>query len=253
MTVSKRFQKAADAVRGITASGGAKSAKNARNVKSSDRPAVALAEAIQMAKTNATAKFDETIDLVVRLGIDSTQSDQNVRGTVLLPHGSGKKVRLVVFAKGDKQKEAEAAGADIVGAEELVEKVQGGWCDFDLAIATPDMMKDVGKLGKVLGPRGLMPNPKSGTVTLDLTKAIKEFKAGKVEYRNDKSGNVHVPIGKASFGAEQLVENASAVLGAILRAKPAASKGTYMGNVVVSSTMGPAVRVETTALRELGR
>lgn len=237
MLGSKRFRKTSDTVR---ASVGA-------------RPAVALEEAVQIVKSNATAKFDESIDLAVRLGVDPTQSDQNVRGTVNLPHGSGKSVRIVVFAQGDKQKEAEAAGADVVGAADLVEKVQGGWTEFDLAIATPDMMKDVGKLGKVLGPKGLMPNPKSGTVTFELTRAIKEFKAGKVEYRNDKAGNVHVPVGKASFPMDSLLENARAVLGAILRAKPASAKGTYVRNVTLSSTMGPGVRIDAATLKELGR
>lgn len=236
---SKRYRKASQSVQGDTPAG--------------DRRTLPLEQAVGLVKSQATAKFDETVDLSIRLGIDATQSDQNVRGTVLLPHGSGKKVRIAVFAQGDKQKEAEAAGADIVGAAELVEKVAGGWCDFDLAISTPDLMKDVGKLGKVLGPRGLMPNPKSGTVTFDLAKAIKEFKAGKVEYRNDKAGNVHVPIGKASFTAEQLADNARTVLSAVLRAKPSAAKGTYMNGVTVSSTMGPGVRIETAALKELGR
>ncbi len=236
---SKRFKKAAEVVQG--------------DLPKTERRTLPLDQAVGLVKSQATAKFDETIDLSIRLGIDATQSDQNVRGTVLLPHGSGKKVRIVVFAQGDKQKEAEAAGADVVGAADLVEKVAAGWCDFDLAISTPDLMKDVGKLGKVLGPRGLMPNPKSGTVTFDLTKAIREFKAGKVEYRNDKAGNVHVPIGKASFAADKLAENARTVLAAVLRAKPSAAKGTYMNGVTVSSTMGPGVRVETAALKELGR
>jgi large subunit ribosomal protein L1 len=234
---SKRFRKVSDTVRATVGA----------------RPAVALEEAVQIVKANATAKFDETIDLAVRLGVDPTQSDQNVRGTVNLPHGSGKTVRIVVFAQGEKQKEAELAGADVVGAADLVEKVQGGWTEFDLAISTPDMMKDVGKLGKVLGPKGLMPNPKSGTVTFDLSKAIKEFKAGKVEYRNDKAGNVHVPVGKASFTMDAILENARTVLGAILRAKPAAAKGTYVRNVTLSSTMGPGVRIDAATLKELGR
>lgn len=236
-TASKRFRKVADTVRATVG----------------DRPALPLEDAVGIVKSNATAKFDETIDLAVRLGVDPTQSDQNVRGTVNLPHGSGKTVRIIVFAQGEKQKEAEAAGADIIGAADLVEKVQGGWTEFDLAISTPDMMKDVGKLGKVLGPKGLMPNPKSGTVTFDLAKAIKEFKAGKVEYRNDKSGNVHVPVGKASFKVEALLENTRAVLGAILRAKPASAKGTYVRNVTISSTMGPGVRIDVAALKEIGR
>jgi len=217
-----------------------------------ERRFVPLEEAVKLVKASASAKFDESFDVVARLGIDASQSDQNVRGTVSLPHGTGKSVRLIVFCQGEKQKEAQAAGADAVGAADLVEKVQGGWTDFDLAIATPDMMKDVGKLGKVLGPKGLMPNPKSGTVTMDLAKAIKEFKAGKVEYRNDKSGNVHLSVGKVSFAEQALTENVRTVIAAILRSKPAASKGTFLKGVVLSSTMGPGVRVEVATIREAG-
>jgi len=218
-----------------------------------ERRFVPLEEAVKLVKASASAKFDESFDVVARLGIDASQSDQNVRGTVSLPHGTGKSVRLIVFCQGEKQKEAQAAGADAVGAADLVEKVQGGWTDFDLAIATPDMMKDVGKLGKVLGPKGLMPNPKSGTVTMDLAKAIKEFKAGKVEYRNDKSGNVHLSVGKVSFAEQALTENVRTVIAAILRSKPAASKGTFLKGVVLSSTMGPGVRVDVATIRETGR
>jgi large subunit ribosomal protein L1 len=213
--------------------------------------AMPLAEALSEVKKAATAKFDEAIDIAIRLGIDATQSDQNVRGTVLLPHGTGKSIRIAVFAQGEKQKEATEAGADHVGGAELVEKAMGGWCEFDLAIATPDMMKDVGKLGKVLGPRGLMPNPKSGTVTFDLSKAIKDFKAGKVEYRNDKAGNIHVSIGRASFEIAALEANTRAVMAAVMKAKPAAAKGTYLRGLAVSSTMGPGFRVETSTLKEL--
>ena len=215
--------------------------------------ALPIAEALAEAKKAATAKFDEAIDIAIRLGIDATQSDQNVRGTVLLPHGTGKSIRIAVFAQGEKQKEATEAGADHVGGAELVEKTMGGWCDFDLAIATPDMMKDVGKLGKVLGPRGLMPNPKSGTVTFDLARAIKDFKAGKVEYRNDKAGNIHVTVGRASFEVAALEANTRVVMAAVLKAKPAASKGTYLRGLAVSSTMGPGFRVDTATLKEVER
>ena len=196
------------------------------------------------------AKFDETVELAVRLGVDPRQADQNVRGTVVLPHGTGKSVRVVVFAKGEKAKEAEAAGADHVGAEELAKKIQDEqWLDFDTAIASPDMMAVVGRLGKILGPRGLMPNPKVGTVTVDVGKAVREVKAGKVEFRVEKAGIVHVAIGKRSFGPERLVENAHAVLGSLLRAKPAASKGNYLQSVAVSTTMGPSVRIDPATAR----
>jgi large subunit ribosomal protein L1 len=196
------------------------------------------------------ARFDETVELAVKLGVDPRQADQNVRGTVVLPHGTGKSVRVVVFAKGDKAKEAEAAGADHVGADELLKKIQEEqWLDFDTAIATPDMMGAVGRLGKILGPRGLMPNPKVGTVTFEVGKAVREVKAGKVEFRVEKAGIVHVPIGKRSFGAEKLVANAQTLLAALLRAKPAAAKGNYMQSVAVSTTMGPGVRVDPATAR----
>jgi len=200
-------------------------------------------EAIQLVKDTARAKFDETIEVSVRLGVDPRHADQQVRGTVVLPHGTGKTQRVLVFAKGEKAKEAEAQGADYVGAEELVDKIQGGWLDFDVAIATPDMMGVVGKLGRVLGPRGLMPNPKTGTVTFDIEKAVKEVKAGKIEYRVDKTGIVHVPLGKASFGSEQLGDNFETLVNALMRAKPAAAKGQYVKGITLSSTMGPGVRV----------
>ena len=193
----------------------------------------------------ATAKFDETIEAHIRLGVDPRHADQNVRGTVVLPHGTGRSVRVAVFAKGDKAKEAEESGADIVGAEDLAEKIQGGWLDFDIAVATPDMMGVVGRLGRVLGPKGLMPNPKSGTVTFDIAKAIKDIKAGKVEFRVDKQAIVHVPIGKASFGPEKLEENFLALMSAIIKAKPAAAKGNYLRKIALASTMGPGVRVST--------
>ncbi|AIS53202.1 50S ribosomal protein L1 [Thermoanaerobacter kivui] len=201
-------------------------------------------EAIDIVLKTAKANFDETIDLAVRLGVDPRHADQQVRGTVVLPHGTGKSVKVLVFAKGEKAKEAEAAGADYVGAEELVAKIQNeNWFDYDVVVATPDMMAAVGRLGKILGPKGLMPNPKSGTVTFDLEKAIKEIKAGKIEYRVDKAGIIHVPIGKKSFGKEKLLENFRAVMDAIIKSKPAAAKGQYIKSVVLSSTMGPGVKV----------
>jgi len=200
-------------------------------------------EAAAILKKIAFAKFNETVDLDLKLGVDPRHADQQVRGTVTLPHGTGKTVRVAVFAKGEKAAEAEAAGAEIVGAEDLVAKVQGGFTDFDAAISTPDMMREVGKLGKVLGPRGLMPNPKTGTVTMDVAKAIEEIKGGKVEFRVDKTANVHVPIGKIQFSADQIAENAKALLDAIVRAKPAAAKGQYIRSVTLSSTMSPGIRV----------
>ncbi len=202
-------------------------------------------EAMELVIKTATAKFDETIEAHIRLGVDPRHADQNVRGTVVLPHGTGRSVRVAVFAKGDKAKEAEESGADIVGAEDLAEKIQGGWLDFDIAVATPDMMGVVGRLGRVLGPKGLMPNPKSGTVTFDIAKAIKDIKAGKVEFRVDKQAIVHVPIGKASFGPEKLEENFLALMSAIIKAKPAAAKGNYLRKITLASTMGPGVRVST--------
>lgn len=200
------------------------------------------------------AKFDESVDVAVRLGVDPKRADQMVRGTVTLPHGTGKQVRIVAFAKGEKEKEAQEAGADVVGGEELVKKIaEEGWVDFDKAVATPDMMSQVGKIGKILGPRGLMPNPKVGTVTFDLKKAIQELKAGKTEFRVDKVGNVHVAIGKISFGSEKLRENFLVLLDALIRAKPAASKGTYLRNVSVSTTMSPSVKVDAASVRTLLR
>lgn len=201
------------------------------------------AEAVELAKKTATAKFDETIEVAVRLGVDPRHADQMVRGAVVLPHGTGKSRRVLVFAKGDKAKEAEAAGADYVGAEDLVQKIQGGWLEFDAAVATPDMMGMVGRLGRILGPKGLMPNPKAGTVTFDVAAAVREIKQGKVEFRVDKTGIVHVPIGKASFDSRHLLENFYALMEAIVRARPAATKGTYIRSVVISSTMGPGIRV----------
>ncbi|PRR69342.1 50S ribosomal protein L1 [Neomoorella humiferrea] len=203
------------------------------------------AEAIALAKKTASAKFDETVEVAVRLGVDPRHADQQVRGTVVLPHGTGKTRRVLVFAKGEKAKEAEEAGADYVGAEELVEKIQNGWLDFDVAIATPDMMGVVGKLGRILGPRGLMPNPKTGTVTMDIARAVKEVKAGKIEFRVDKTAIVHAPIGKASFPEEKLRENFQALIEALVRAKPAAAKGQYLKSISVATTMGPGIKINT--------
>ena len=208
-------------------------------------------EAFSLVVKTAKAKFDESIEAHIKLGVDSRHADQQVRGVVVLPHGTGKKVRVLVFAKGDKVKEAEAAGADYVGGEELVAKIQGeNWFDFDVIVATPDMMGVVGRLGKVLGPKGLMPNPKSGTVSMDVAKAIADIKAGKIEYRLDKTNIIHCPIGKASFGEEKLVENFKTLMGAIVKAKPASAKGQYLKSVSVSSTMGPGVRVSTSKVAE---
>ncbi len=208
-----------------------------------------LPEAITLARGAARAKFDETVELAIRIGVDPRKADQNVRGTVMLPHGTGKTVRVAVFAKGDKAREAEAAGAEVVGAEDLVKRIsEEGWLEFDKAVATPDMMGMVGRLGKILGPRGLMPNPKVGTVTMDVARTVQELKGGKVEYRVDKAGNVHVPVGKVSFNEQQLVSNANALLESLIRAKPVSAKGTYLLNVAVSTTMGPGVRVDPTTV-----
>ena len=203
-----------------------------------------LEEAVSLVKKIAYAKFDETVDLSFNLGVDPRKSDQMVRGTVVLPHGTGKAVRVLVFAKGEKEKEARDSGADFVGAEDMVEKITKGWLDFDKVVATPDVMGLVGRLGKVLGPRGLMPNPKLGTVTFDVGKAVKDIKAGKVEYKTEKAGVVHVPVGKVSFDQQKLIENARAIVESINRAKPATSKGKYMKRLSISSTMGPGVKVD---------
>lgn len=207
-----------------------------------------LKEAGDLVKETATAKFDETVELVVRLGVDPKRADQMVRGTTLLPHGTGKKVRILVFAKGEKEQEARQAGADFVGSDDLLEKVKGGWLDFDQAIATPDLMASVGKLGKVLGPRGLMPNPKTGTVTFEVAKAIDEIRKGRVEYKVDKAGIVHVPVGKASFASSQITENAQAVFGSLVKAKPSSSKGKYVKGATLCSTMGPGIQLECSAI-----
>ncbi len=210
-------------------------------------------EAFELIKELANASFDETIELSVRLGVNPKHADQQVRGGIVLPHGTGKEVRVAVFAKGDKMKEAEEAGADIVGGEDLAEKIQGGWLDFDVAVATPDMMSVVGKLGKILGPRGLMPNPKTGTVTMDVGRAINEIKAGKVEFRTDKVGNIHVPIGRASFTSQQLLENFYAVIEALIKARPSAAKGQYLRSVNISSTMGPGIKISPQKASALGK
>ncbi|MBO5409051.1 MAG: 50S ribosomal protein L1 [Clostridia bacterium] len=208
-------------------------------------------EAMELVCKAAKAKFDETVELHVKLGVDSRHADQQVRGAVILPHGTGKTVRVLVFAKGDKLAEAEAAGADYVGADELVTKIQGeNWFEFDVVVATPDMMGVVGRLGKVLGPKGLMPNPKAGTVTMDVAKAIADIKSGKIEYRLDKTNIIHCPIGKVSFGAEKLLENFNALMGAVIKAKPAAAKGQYLRSVSVASTMGPGVKINQSKLSD---
>ncbi len=214
---------------------------------------VDIRTAISVLKSMATAKFNETVEMAVRLGVDPRKADQLVRGTVVLPHGTGQSVRVLVFAKGEKEKEAREAGADFVGCEDLIEKIQQGWLEFDRAIATPDVMSQVGKLGKILGPRGLMPNPKTGTVSFDIARAVKEFKGGKIEYRVDKAGIIHAPFGKASFSEDQLTENATVLLETVIRAKPPTSKGKYVKSVAVSATMSPSVRIDLGTVGALGK
>jgi len=210
-----------------------------------------LREAVELLKELAYAKFDETVDLAVRLGVDPRKPEEMVRGSVVLPHGTGKEVRVLVFAKGEKEKEAREAGADYVGGEELAEKIEKeGWLEFDKVVATPDMMKVVSRLGRILGPRGLMPSSKTGTVTFDIARVVKELKSGRIEYKVDKYGNVHVPVGKVSFGPERIYENIVAVLDSLMRAKPATSKGTYIKSITVSTTMSPGVKVNPESLRE---
>jgi large subunit ribosomal protein L1 len=210
-------------------------------------------EAVKMTLESSYAKFDETVDVVVRLGVDPRHADQMVRGTVILPNGTGKEVKILVFAKGEKEKEALDAGADFVGNDDLVEKIKEGWFGFDKVIATPDMMGTVGKIGKMLGPRGLMPNAKTGTVTFDIARAVNELKAGKIEFRVEKAGIVHAPMGKVSFGVEKIIQNVAAFIETILRLKPASSKGTYLRGISLSTTMGPGVRVDTALVKELGK
>ncbi len=211
------------------------------------------AEALQLVKEMSSTKFDETVEVHIKLGVDPRHADQQVRGTVSLPHGTGKTRKVLVFAKGDKQKEAENAGADYVGAEELAEKIQGGWFDFDVAVATPDMMAVVGKLGKILGPRGLMPNPKAGTVTFDIERTINELKAGRIEYRVDKTAIIHAPIGRVSFEIDKLMDNLNSFAEALIKARPAAAKGQYMRSVTVCSTMGPGVKINPLVLMAANR
>lgn len=208
-------------------------------------------EAFSLVPETSCAGFDETVDVAARLGVDPRKPEQMVRGTVVLPHGTGRKVRVLVFAKGEKEVEAREAGADYVGGEELVEKIKGGWLDFDAAVSTPDMMGAVGKIGRILGPRGLMPNPKLGTVTFDVARAVRELKAGKVQFKVDKTGNVHVPLGKVSFGPSKLKENFAALMDVIIKAKPSASKGTYLKSLSVSTTMGPSVKLDTSDVRNM--
>ncbi|MGE8207233.1 50S ribosomal protein L1 [Heyndrickxia sp. NPDC080065] len=209
--------------------------------------AYSVSEAIELVKKTSFAKFDATVEVAFRLGVDPKKADQQIRGAVVLPNGTGKTQRVLVFAKGEKAKEAEAAGADYVGDSEYINKINQGWFEFDVIVATPDMMGEVGKLGRVLGPKGLMPNPKTGTVTFDVTKAINEIKAGKVEYRVEKAGNIHVPVGKVSFDTDKLVENFTTIFDTLMKVKPAAAKGTYMKNISVTSTMGPGVKVDASS------
>lgn len=209
-----------------------------------------VAEAVESAIKSSYAKFDETIDMAVRLGVDPRHADQMVRGTVILPNGLGKKVKVLVFAKGEKEAEAKEAGADFVGSDDMVEKIKGGWFGFDKAVATPDMMGTVGKIGKLLGPRGLMPNAKTGTVTFDVGKAVEELKAGKIDFRVEKAGIVHVPMGKVSFGAEKILQNMSAFLETIMRLKPASAKGTYLKAIAISTTMGPGIKIDTNLIKD---
>ncbi len=227
----------------------AKHGKNYRNAAEKvEERGYELGEALGTVVENSYTKFDETVDIAMRLGVDPKHADQMVRGTVVLPHGTGRSARVLVFASGEQVQEAEAAGADYVGGEDLAKKIQEGWLDFDAVVSTPDMMKVAGRLGRVLGPRGMMPNPKTGTVTADVTKAVNDIKAGKVEFRVDKAGIVHAPVGKVSFGREKLVENAEALISEVIRAKPAASKGRYLVSVNLSSTMGPGVQVDANTL-----
>jgi len=229
--------------------------KRYRSVSENIKPGVSypLSEAVDLVKRNAQAKFDETVELIANLGIDPKKADQQVRGTVTLPHGTGQKVRILVFAEGETARLAKEAGAEYVGSEDLGKRIQEGWTDFDLAIATPDMMRVVGRLGKILGPRGLMPNPKTGTVTTDVQKTIREFKAGKIEYRADRTGGIHVRVGKASFPPDHLLANVRTVVDALIRARPATAKGQYIKSMFLCSTMSPSVRLDVNEVRELIR
>jgi large subunit ribosomal protein L1 len=221
---------------------------SAEKIAARAKEALALRDAVSLVKNSAKAKFDETVEIASHLGVDPRHSDQLVRGTVVLPHGTGKSIRVLVFTKGEKEKEAQAAGADYVGADEYAKKIQEGWTDVDAIIATPDMMGELSKLGRILGPRGLMPNPKSGTVTFDVTKAVNELKAGKIEFRVDKGANVHAPVGKASFSEDKLLENAKAFLRELMRVKPTGAKGHYVKTLTISSTMGPGITLDPSAI-----
>ncbi len=230
-----------------------KRGKKYKNIKAGIDPKqrYTFREALENALNSSYARFDETLDIAVKLGVDPRHADQMVRGSVVLPHGTGKEVRVLVFAKGEKEKEARDAGADYVGGDEMVEKIKQGWLEFDKAVATPDMMGSVGKIGKILGPRGLMPNAKTGTVTFELEKAIKELKAGKIDFRVDKGGIIHAPMGKASFGVDRLLENVAAFIDKLVRLKPASSKGTYFRSIAVSTTMGPSFKVDPAYVKDL--
>ena len=228
---------------------GKKYKESRKKVDATAKPSVS--EAVQIVIDASYANFDETVDVAVRLGVDPRHADQMVRGTVVLPNGLGKEVKVLVFAKGEKEKEATDEGADFVGNDDLIEKIKGGWLGFDKAVATPDMMGSVGKIGKLLGPRGLMPNAKTGTVTFDIARAVKELKAGKIDFKVEKAGIVHVPMGKVSFGVEKIVQNASAFLETIIRLKPASSKGTYLKSIAISTTMGPGIKIDAASIKDL--
>jgi large subunit ribosomal protein L1 len=228
---------------------GKKYTESRKKVDVAEKPS--MSEAVQIVIDASYANFDETVDVAVRLGVDPRHADQMVRGTVVLPNGLGKEVKVLVFAKGEKEKEATDAGADFVGSDDLIEKIKGGWLGFDKAVATPDMMGSVGKIGKLLGPRGLMPNAKTGTVTFDIARAVQELKAGKIDFKVEKAGIVHVPMGKVSFGADKIVQNATAFLETIIRLKPASSKGTYLKSIAISTTMGPGIKIDAASIKDL--
>jgi len=230
---------------------GKKYTESRKKVDVAEKPSVS--EAVQIVIDASYANFDETVDVAVRLGVDPRHADQMVRGTVVLPNGLGKEVKVLVFAKGEKEKEATDAGADFVGSDDLIEKIKGGWLGFDKAVATPDMMGSVGKIGKLLGPRGLMPNAKTGTVTFDIARAVQELKAGKIDFKVEKAGIVHVPMGKVSFGADKIVQNATAFLETIIRLKPASSKGTYLKSIAISTTMGPGIKIDAASIKDLAK
>lgn len=228
---------------------GKKYTESRKKVDVAEKPSIS--EAVQIAIDASYANFDETVDVAVRLGVDPRHADQMVRGTVVLPNGLGKEVKVLVFAKGEKEKEATDAGADFVGNDDLIEKIKEGWLDFDKAVATPDMMGSVGKIGRLLGPRGLMPNAKTGTVTFEIARAVEELKAGKIDFKVEKAGIVHVPMGKVSFGVDKIVQNATAFLETIIRLKPASSKGTYLKSIAISTTMGPGIKIDAASIKDL--